>query len=114
MEQWPPAKTVFDDDDRRGIAINSIISNGAIISGSRVVRSIISPGVKVNSFSDIQDSIIMHGVNVGRYTKIRSAIIDKNIDIPENEIIGYDAESDRKRFTVTPEGIVIIQKNFIF
>ncbi len=114
MEQWPPAKTVFDDDDRRGIAINSIISNGAIISGSRVVRSIISPGVKVNSFSDIQDSIIMHGVNVGRYTKIRSAIIDKNIEIPENESIGYDAESDRKRFTVTPEGIVIIQKNFIF
>jgi glucose-1-phosphate adenylyltransferase len=114
MEQWPPAKTVFDDDDRRGIAINSIISNGAIISGSRVFRSIISPGVKVNSFSDIQDSIIMHGVNVGRHTKIRNTIIDKNIDIPENEIIGYDEESDRKRFTVTPEGIVIIQKNFIF
>jgi glucose-1-phosphate adenylyltransferase len=114
MEQWPPAKTVFDDDDRRGIAINSIISNGAIISGSRVIRSIISPGVKVNSFSDVQDSIIMHGVNVGRHTKIRNTIVDKNIDIPENEIIGYDAESDRKRFTVTPEGIVIIQKNFIF
>lgn len=114
MEQWPPAKTVFDDGDRRGIAMNSIISNGAIISGSKVVRSVLSPGVKVNSFSDIQDSIIMHGVNVGRHTRIRNTIIDKDIDVPANEIIGYDLESDRKRFAVTPEGIVIIQKNFVF
>ncbi len=114
MEQSPPAKMIFDEEDRRGFAINSIISNGAIISGSRVYRSILSPGVKVNSYSEIQDSIIMHGVNIGRHARIKNAIIDKYIQIPEGEAIGYDPEKDRSRFTVSGDGIVIIPKRYIF
>jgi glucose-1-phosphate adenylyltransferase len=114
MEQSPPAKMIFDEDGRRGFAINSIISNGAIISGSRVYRSILSPGVKVNSYSEIQDSIIMHSVNIGRHTRIKNAIIDKYISIPEGEVIGYDLEKDRSRFMVSNDGIVIIPKRYIF
>jgi len=114
MEQSPPAKMIFDEDGRRGFAINSIISNGAIISGSRVYRSILSPGVKVNSYSEIQDSIIMHSVNIGRHTRIKNAIIDKYINIPEGEAIGYDLEKDRSRFMVSNDGIVIIPKRYIF
>ncbi len=114
MEQFPPAKTLFDMDDRRGTATNSLISNGAIISGGKVYRSIISPGVKINSYTDIQDSIIMHGASVGRHTRIKNTIVDKRIKIPEGEVIGYDLEHDRKRFTVTDEGIVVIPKGFLF
>ncbi len=114
MEQFPPAKTLFDMDDRRGTATNSLISNGAIISGGKVCRSIISPGVKINSYTDIQDSIIMHGASVGRHTRIKNTIVDKRIKIPEGEVIGYDLEHDRKRFTVTEEGIVVIPKGFLF
>jgi glucose-1-phosphate adenylyltransferase len=114
MEQWPPAKTVFDEDGRRGVAVNSIISNGAIISGSGIYRSLISPGAKINSYADIHDSIIMHGVDIGRHAKLRRTIIDKNVSVPENETIGYDLEKDRKRFMVTEEGITVIPRDFIF
>ncbi len=114
MEQSPPAKMVFDDGERRGYAVNSIISNGAIISGSAVYRSIISPGVKVNSYCEIHDSIIMNWASVGRHCKIKNAIVDKYIQIPEGEAIGYDLEKDRARFTVTGEGIVVIPKRFLF
>lgn len=114
MEQYPPAKMIFDEGERRGVTLNSIISNGAIVSGGKVSRSLLSPGVKVNSFTDIQDSIIMHWVNVGRHARIKNAIIDKGISIPEGETVGYDLEKDQQRFTVTPEGIVVIPKGFIF
>ncbi|MCX7678292.1 MAG: glucose-1-phosphate adenylyltransferase [Spirochaetes bacterium] len=114
MEQWPPAKTVFDEGDRRGVATNSIISNGSIISGARVSGSIISPGVKINSFANVTNSIVFHGVTVGRYAKIKNTIIDKNVTIPEGEEIGYDLEKDAMRFTVSPEGIVVIPKGYVF
>jgi len=114
VEQYPPAKLLFDADDRRGIAVDSIISHGAIISGSRVYRSVISPGVKVNSYAEILDSIIMNGVKIGRHARIRRAIIDKYVEIPANESIGYDLERDAARFTVTNDGIVVIPKRFIF
>lgn len=114
MEQSPPAKMVFDDGERRGYAINSIISNGAIISGSAIYRSVISPGVKVNSYCEIKDSIIMNWASIGRRCKIKNTIVDKYIHIPEGEEIGYDLEKDRTRFTVTGEGIVVIPKRFLF
>ena len=114
MEQWPPAKTVFNDDDRRGLAVDSIISHGAIISGSHVSRSVISPGVRINSFSEVEDSILMHGVEIGRHSRIKGAIIDKNVFVPENTEIGYNLKKDKKRFTVTPEGIVVIPKGYMF
>ncbi|MCX7784956.1 MAG: glucose-1-phosphate adenylyltransferase [candidate division WOR-3 bacterium] len=109
---YPPAKTVFDDtkSGRVGLAINSLVSNGAIISGGRVERSVISPLVKVNSFAEVTESILMEGVQVGRYAKIRRAIIDKRVKIPERMTIGYNLEEDRKRFFVTESGIVVIPK----
>ncbi len=114
MEQSPPAKMVLEEGERTGLAINSIISNGAILSGARVYRSVVSPGVKVNSFTEIHDCILMHGVNIGRRCRIRNAIIDKYVQVPEGEAIGHDLEKDRMRFTVTPEGIVVVPKRYVF
>ncbi len=114
FEQHPPAKMVFNDETRRGMALESMISHGAIISGAAVNRSVISPGVRVNSYADVQNSIVMHSVNIGRNSRIRNSIIDKYVKIPEGAIIGYDMEDDMKRFTVTPEGIVVIPKSYTF
>ena len=107
-----PAKMVFADEDtgRVGFALDSLICGGSIISGGRVERSIISPDVRINSHSLVQDSILFEGVEVGRYAKIRRAIIDKGNKVPPGFFIGYDLEKDAKRFTVTDSGIVVIPK----
>jgi glucose-1-phosphate adenylyltransferase len=107
---YPPAKTVHAEEGRTGTVINSIISNGCIISGGSVKRSIFSPGVRVHSYVDIEDAILLDGVDVGRHAKIRKAIIDKGVHIPEGTKIGYDLEEDAKRFTVNPSGIVVVPK----
>jgi len=112
-EQFPPTKMVLsgeDDNERVGRALNSLISQGCIISGGLVQSSVLSPNVRVNSFARVYDSIIMEGVNVGRYAKIKKAIIDKDIIIPEGLEIGYNPEEDRERFTVTDSGIVVVPK----
>ncbi len=107
----PPAKTVFDDDDRRGQNIDSYVCAGCITSGSTVRRSILGPRCKVNSYSLVEDSILFENVNVGRQVKIRKAIIDKNITIPDGSTIGYDAEEDRRNgYTVTDSGIVVVPR----
>ena len=112
METRPPVKTVFfeDDTNRTGVAINSLVCNGCIISGGRVERSILSPDVRINSHSLVQDSILFERVDVGRHAKIRRAIIDKDVRIPQGFSIGHDPEEDGKRFTITPNGIVVISK----
>jgi glucose-1-phosphate adenylyltransferase len=107
---YPPAKTVLAEKGRVGTAINSIISNGCIISGGSVKRSILSPKVMVHSYSEIEDSILLEGVDIGRYAKIRRTIIDKGVQIPEGLEIGYDLDQDGKRFTVTGSGIVVVPK----
>ena len=107
---YPPAKTVHAEEGRTGTVINSIISNGCIISGGSVKRSILSPRVRVHSYVEIEDSILLDGVDVGRHAKIRRAIIDKEIQIPEGMEIGYNLDEDAKRFTVTPSGIVVVPK----
>jgi len=115
-EQFPPAKTVFVEDggsERTGMALNSLISEGCIISGGKVQGCVLSPDVRINSFSQVYDSVLMEGVNVSRYAKIRRAIIDKDVNIPENMEIGYDLKKDKKRFTVTDSGIVIVAKGTI-
>jgi glucose-1-phosphate adenylyltransferase len=108
----PPAKFVFAnvEEQRVGAATDSIVSEGCIISGGRVNRSILSPRVRINSFSDVDESILFENVNVGRHARIRRAIIDKNVDIPPGVRIGYDLEEDRKRFFVSPNGIVVVPK----
>jgi glucose-1-phosphate adenylyltransferase len=107
-----PAKFVFagEGDDRRGEAIDSLISEGAIISGSRVRNSILSPDVFVHSYAEVTDSIIMSGGEIGRGAKVRRAIIDKYQMIPEGELIGYDAKKDREKYFVSSSGIVVIAK----
>ncbi len=109
--QYPPAKTVSHEAERVGRTLNSMICDGTIVSGGLVERSLIGPNVKVNSFSYVTDSIIMNSCNIGRHARIRRAIIDKNVTIPESYEIGFDLEGDKKKFTVTDSGIVVIGKN---
>jgi glucose-1-phosphate adenylyltransferase len=113
QEQFPPAKTVFAGEEitgRVGLALDSLVSGGCIISGGQVKRSILSPNVRINSYSTVHDSILMEGVNVGRYSKIKRTIIDKDVNIPPGTVIGYDLEEDKKRFFVTESGIVVVAK----
>jgi glucose-1-phosphate adenylyltransferase len=112
MPQQPPAKFVFAQEGRRmGVAIDSIVSPGCIISGGRVNRSVLSPGVRVNSYTEVDSCIIMPHAEVGRYSRIRRAIIDSGVVIPENSTIGLDPEADRARgFQITESGIVIVSE----
>jgi glucose-1-phosphate adenylyltransferase len=109
---FPPAKFVFADREnhRVGHATDSLVSEGCIISGGHVNRSVLSPKVRVNSFSEVQDSILFENVTIGRRCRIRRAIIDKNVEIPPGTTIGYELDEDRRRFHVTPGGVVVIPK----
>ena len=107
--QAPPAKFVFAEQGHRcGQALDSVISNGCIISGSRVVGSILCPNVRVHSFCEIEQSILMPGVRVGRHARLRRTIVDRDVLIPRGALIGFDATEDRRRHTVSEEGIVVV------
>jgi glucose-1-phosphate adenylyltransferase len=108
----PPAKFVFSDreQNRVGIATDSMVSEGCIISGGHVDRSILGPRVRVNSFSSVSESVLFDDVDVGRYARVRRAIVDKGVVIPPGMTIGYDGDEDRRRFTVSEGGIVVIPK----
>jgi glucose-1-phosphate adenylyltransferase len=108
QEQLPPAKFVFDDDGRRGMAIDSLISGGCIISGAAVKRSLLFSSVTVHSWASIEDSVILPGVDVGRHAILKRCVIDKNCRIPAKTVIGVDAEADRERFSVSPKGITLV------
>jgi glucose-1-phosphate adenylyltransferase len=107
----PPAKFVHESEGRIGRAVDSMVCAGAIISGGDVRRSVISPGVRVNSYSSVEGSILLPGVQVGRHAVIRNAIVDKNVRLPEKCEIGVDAAKDKERFTVSDTGIVVVAKN---
>jgi glucose-1-phosphate adenylyltransferase len=109
QRQYPPAKFVFAQEGKRmGIAVDSIVSSGCIISGGRVVNSVLSPDVRVNSYCEINKSILLSHVSIGRYSRIRNAIIDRDVHLPEHTSIGFDLEEDRKKYHVLDNGIVVV------
>ncbi|HYU80536.1 MAG TPA: glucose-1-phosphate adenylyltransferase [Vicinamibacterales bacterium] len=106
--QAPPAKFVFAEEGRKGEALDSLISPGCIVSGSRIWGSILCPNVRVHSFCSIEQSILMPGVRVGRHSQIKRTIVDRDVLIPRGACIGYNLEEDRRRHTVTEDGIVVV------
>jgi len=111
VRQYPPAKFVFSEPGRSGMAMDSIITAGVIISGASVTNSVLSQDVRVNSYSDVQSSVIFSHVNIGRHCRIRRAIIDRDVHIPEGTVIGYDPVEDKRRYFVTPSGLTIVTRD---
>jgi glucose-1-phosphate adenylyltransferase len=116
--QWPlrtagysdaPAKFVFDEDGRRGMAVDSIIAGSSIVSGGNVKGSVLGRGVRVHTGASVDDSIIFDNCDIGRHAKVKRAILDKNVKVPEGATIGYDLEADKKKYHVTESGIVIVE-----
>jgi glucose-1-phosphate adenylyltransferase len=113
QEQLPPAKFVFDDEDRRGMAVDSMVSGGCIISGALVRHSLLFSNVHVNSYSVVEHSVLLPDVEIGRHCNIKRAIIDKGCKIPDEMEIGIDPVKDRERFYVSPEGVVLVVPEMI-
>ena len=114
QDQLPPAKFVFDDDDRRGMAVDSMVSGGCIISGSRVRHSLLFSNVRVNSYACVEDSVILPDVVIGRSCRIRNAIIDRSCEIPKGTVIGFDAAADRRAgYFVTERGVTLISPEML-
>jgi glucose-1-phosphate adenylyltransferase len=108
QEQLPPAKFVYDQDGRRGIATDSLVSGGCIISGSKVHRSLLFSGVRVHSYCTVEESVILPNVDIGRHVVLRRAVVDKDCRLPAGSTVGVDREADRQRFHVTERGITLV------
>jgi glucose-1-phosphate adenylyltransferase len=113
QEQLPPAKFVFDEDDRRGMAIDSLVSGGCIVSGSTVRRSLLFSDVRVNAFCTIEDSVLLPKVEVGRGVTLKRVIVDKSCKIPDGLTVGIDPQEDRKRFHVSANGVTLITPDML-
>jgi glucose-1-phosphate adenylyltransferase len=113
QRQMPPAKFVFDDDNRRGTAVDSMVAAGSIISGATVRRSLLFTGVRVHSYASIEDSIVLPNVQVGRHCVLKKCIVDKNSVIPEGTQIGVDPVQDKMRFRVTDSGVTLVTKEML-
>jgi len=111
--QMPPAKFVFDDDTRRGKAVDTMVSGGCIVSGAVVRRSMLFSGVHVHSYATVEDSMVLPNVQVGRHCVLKKCIIDKNCVLPEGTVIGLDPVQDKKRFRVTDSGITLVTKEML-
>ncbi len=107
----PPAKFTFDDQNRRGEAIDSIVSGGCILSGGRVRNSVLGRGVKVHAGALVEDSVILDNCDIGRRAKIRRAILDKNVRVAADSTIGYNEEQDRRLYHITETGLVVVEGN---
>jgi len=112
QRQYPPAKFVFAETGRTGTALDSIVSAGCIVSGGSVRGCILSPNVRVNSYTEVENSILFQEVDIGRHCKIRKAIIDRDVHIPEGTTIGYDVEADKGRYFVTETGITVVTRDY--
>jgi glucose-1-phosphate adenylyltransferase len=108
QEQLPPAKFVFDDDERRGMAVDSLVSGGCIISGAKVRHSLLFSNVHVHSYASVEDSVVLPGVDIARGVVLKRAVVDKHCRLPEGLTVGLDPEQDRKRFHVTPGGVTLV------
>ena len=113
QEQLPPAKFVFDDEGRRGTAIDSLVSGGCIVSGSTVRRSLLFSRVRVHSYCTVEDSVILGDVDIGRNSVIRRAVIDKHCRLPAGTRIGVDLDEDRRRFHVTAKGVTLVTPDML-
>jgi glucose-1-phosphate adenylyltransferase len=113
QEQLPPAKFVFDDDDRRGMAVDSMVSGGCIISGAMVHHSLLFSNVCIESYSEVYDSVILPNVTVKPNCRIRKAVIDKGCTIPEGTVIGEDPKADAERFDVSENGVVLVTPDML-
>jgi glucose-1-phosphate adenylyltransferase len=113
QEQLPGAKFVFDEAERRGAAVNSIVSGGCIISGAHVQRSLLFSNVRLNSFSHVEDSVVLPNVNIGRHCRIHRAVIDKGCRLPEGTVVGEDAAEDARRFHRTERGVTVITADML-
>jgi len=112
QRQYPPAKFVFAEAGRTGTAVDSTVSMGCIISGAMVRDSVLSPDVRVNSYAEVDSSIVFSHVNIGRHCRVRRAIIDRNVQLPEGTVIGYDTEADRQKYFVTDSGITVVTRDY--
>jgi glucose-1-phosphate adenylyltransferase len=110
VEPLPPAKFVFCDPDRTGQATDSMICAGVVVSGGRVRTSVLAPEVHVHSYAEVEGAVLMPGVEIGRSAVVVNAILDKDVRVAPGVQIGVDAEADRKRFTVSDNGVVVIGK----
>jgi len=112
QRQYPPAKFVFSEPGRTGMAVDSVVSSGCIVSGASVRKCVMSPDVRVNSYAEVESCIIFSHVNIGRHCRIRRAIVDRDVHIPEGSVIGYDLEEDRRNFFVTDSGITVVTRDY--
>jgi glucose-1-phosphate adenylyltransferase len=112
QRQYPPAKFVFAESGRTGASYDSIVSSGCVVSGGVVRGSVLSPDVRINSYSEVDSCIMFSHVNVGRHCRIRKAILDRDVHIPEGSVIGYDPETDRQRYFVTDSGITVVTRDY--
>ncbi|MEO6119375.1 MAG: glucose-1-phosphate adenylyltransferase [Terriglobales bacterium] len=112
QRQYPPAKFVFGEPGRTGQAIDSIVSAGCIVSGAALKNCIVSPDVRVNSYSEVDASILFSHVNIGRHCRIRKAIIDRDVHIPEGSVIGFDVEEDKQKYFVSESGITVVTRDY--
>jgi glucose-1-phosphate adenylyltransferase len=112
--QLPPAKFVFDEDDRRGMAVDSMVSGGCVISGAGLRRSLLFSNVKIHSYAQLEETVVLPEVDIGRHARIKRAIIDRGCNIPQGMVIGEDHEEDKKRgFRVTSRGIVLVTPDML-
>lgn len=112
VRQYPPAKFVFGEPGRTGMAVNSIVSAGCIISGAVVRNSVLSQDVRVNSYSELDSTIVFSHVNIGRHCRIKRAIIDRDVHLPEGTVIGYDQNEDKRNYFVTPSGLTVVTRDY--